>query len=88
MSAQFGLEIAALIDQHFPAALTGDKDQLAEVAVQLSVALGGVLALVYCREGPEAALRAVAAMTSNIAANACAIDQRARSGEIIGPIGH
>jgi hypothetical protein len=73
-----GAEIISLIQKHYPYALRGDAEQLANASVVLAQSLGGLLAFVNNKHGSDAAVQAINIMVDKIVDNAFAIDVRAK----------
>lgn len=66
MADRFGEDILVLIRQHYPQALQGDGEQAAQCSIELSVALGGLLAFALKFGGIEPAFRAINLMVDKM----------------------
>ena len=73
----FGLEVTALIAQHYPYALKGDAAQIGQCSAELAACLGGLLAFAYKFHGVNGATTAINLMVDRIVDNAIGIDQKA-----------
>ena len=77
MTPAFGMEVTALVAQHYPAALKGDLGQIGECSAQLADCLGGLLAFAYRLAGEDAGRQAIEMMVERIIRSAAKIDGHA-----------
>lgn len=75
--SKFGLEVTALISQHYPHALKGDAEQVAQCSSELATCLGGLLAFALKFSGTRGAEEAINLMIDKIVDNATKIDAKA-----------
>lgn len=75
--ASFGIELADLIQKHYPLATKGDQDQLAKASSLIAVTFGGLIALACRLQSESSARMIVEAICRQMLKHATNIDAKA-----------
>jgi hypothetical protein len=75
--ASFGLELAELIQKHYPLSVKGDADQLARVTADIAITFGGLIAISVRLTGKDKAEGIIRKMIEVMFQQAGVIDKMA-----------